>query len=120
LLLLQLVIKEIITIIMTVYCQPRCERPSERRCSSSGCNGEDGVREKKVAVNVLNKQQRTSDKGCPRFWWLGDLLTTPYQVTALLNIAQSLELGLILRNGVRSGNWKDLASGRDKRGEGGE
>jgi hypothetical protein len=42
---------------------------------------------------VLNKQQRTSDKGCSTFWCLGDLLKTLNQVTALLNIAQSSGLG---------------------------
>jgi hypothetical protein len=104
---------------MAVYCQLWCERPSERRCASSGFNGEDGVQVRQVAVNVLNKQQRTSDKGRPTFCWLGDLLTTPYQVTALLNTAQSLGPGLILRNRVRGGNWTgDLASGRDKGGWG--
>jgi hypothetical protein len=49
---------------------------SERCGAPSGCNGEDGVQVKKVAVNVLNKQQQTSDKGCPTVWWLGELLTS--------------------------------------------
>jgi hypothetical protein len=94
-------------------------RPSERCCASSGCNGGDGVQVRKVAVKVLSKQQRTSDKGCPTFWWLGYLLTTPYQVNALLNIAQSLGLGMILRNGVTGGNWTgDLGSGWYKVGKG--
>jgi hypothetical protein len=28
------------------------------------------------AGNILNKQERTSDKGCPPVWWLGVLLTS--------------------------------------------
>jgi hypothetical protein len=33
----------------------------------------------KVAANILNKQSRTTDKGCPPTWGLGMGLIAPYR-----------------------------------------
>ena len=53
------------------------------RCgASSGCDG-DGVQVRTVAVNILNKHWRTSDKGCPPVWWLRELLTTQHRNSLL-------------------------------------
>jgi hypothetical protein len=47
------------------------------RCgASSGCEGGDGHQILRVAGNILNKQLRTSDKGCPPEWWMRVLLTS--------------------------------------------
>ena len=47
------------------------------RCgASSGCEGGDGHQILRVAGNILNKQQRTSDKGCPRVRCLGEVRTS--------------------------------------------
>jgi hypothetical protein len=47
------------------------------RCEvSSGRFERDGVQVRRVADNVLNKQQQISDKGCPPVWWLCEMLTS--------------------------------------------
>ena len=46
--------------------------------ASTGCDGRDGHQILRVAGNILNKQQRTSDKSCPPVWWLDQLLTTQH------------------------------------------
>jgi hypothetical protein len=43
--------------------------------TSTGCDEGDGHQILWLAGNILNKQQRTSDKGGPPVWWLGVLLT---------------------------------------------
>ena len=54
------------------------------RCgASSGCDGGDGHQILRVAGNILNKQKRTFDKGCPPVWWLDELLTSQ-QINNLL------------------------------------
>ena len=35
--------------------------------------------EGRIAVNVLNKQSRTADKGWAPAWGLGEVLTTPHR-----------------------------------------
>jgi hypothetical protein len=41
--------------------------------ASSGCDGDD-VQVRKVAVNILKKEWRTSDNGSPPVWWLSKQL----------------------------------------------
>jgi hypothetical protein len=36
----------------------------------------------RVAENILIKQFRTADKGCPPAWWLGEVLTTLHRKNA--------------------------------------
>jgi len=49
------------------------------RCGVSlGCNGGDGFQVWKLASNILNKLQHTSEKGCLPGWWLGELVTTQH------------------------------------------
>ena len=40
----------------------------------AGCGGGGGSQILRVAGNILNKEQRTFDKGFPPVWWLGVLL----------------------------------------------
>jgi hypothetical protein len=39
----------------------------------------EGLQIWRVAVNILNKQLQTADKGCPPAWRLGRGLTTPHR-----------------------------------------
>jgi hypothetical protein len=48
---------------------------SSRRGASSGCDEGDGHQILRVAGSILNKQQWTSDRGCPPLRWLEVLLT---------------------------------------------
>jgi hypothetical protein len=54
------------------------ESLSARSGAPSGCDGADGHQVWKVVGNKLNKQQRTSDKGCPTVWRLGEVPTTQH------------------------------------------
>jgi hypothetical protein len=47
------------------------------RCgASSGCGGGKSHQILRVAGNILNKQERRFDNGCPPEWWLRVLLTS--------------------------------------------
>ena len=62
--------------VLSAYLSVRCGLPS-------GCNGENGHQIWSVVRNVLNKQYRTFDKGCPPFSWLGEFLTTQHRNSLL-------------------------------------
>jgi len=36
----------------------------------------------RVAVNILNKQSQTADRGGPPAWGMGEVLTTPHRENA--------------------------------------
>ena len=61
----------------------------------------------RVAANILNKQPRTADKGCPSAWGLGEVLTTPH-----LKNVPSYEMftqktgSSWLRRGTGGGHWR--------------
>jgi len=61
-----------------------CDAPSY-------CDGGEVVYVRKVAVNILNDQQQTSDKGCPPVWFLGEVLTTVKYFTKLRTGTDNLE-----------------------------
>jgi len=53
---------------------------------SLGCNGGVGFNVWKLASDILNKQQHTSEMGCLPGWCLGELVTTQ-QLYSLLGYA---------------------------------
>ena len=92
---------------------------SLRCCISLFCNGGDGFQVWKLASNILNKQQQTSDKGCLPVWWLGEFQTTQYHNSLLhyeiFHKASDWDCSLERCEG----NWKwDLEIGRYKEGMG--
>jgi hypothetical protein len=72
--------------------------------ASSGCGWRAVLRVRRVAVNILNKQLWTADKGWSSSLGLGVGLTTPYRKFFLLlrNVSKHLGPGLIL--------WHDLSN----------
>ena len=73
------------------------------RCGApSGCDGGDCDQIWKLPVNILNMQQRTTDKGCPPLQRLGDVLSSKQR-----NVTKNFTkfgLGRITSNDARNGN----------------
>jgi hypothetical protein len=88
--------------------------------ASSGCNVEGGHQIWRVAGIILNKEQRTSDKGCPPVWWLGELLPTE-QLTARSDTERFTKLRTGTVRLERCKGWeldRGLGGGRDEAGMG--
>jgi hypothetical protein len=55
-----------------------CVPLSPQHGASWRCGWRDGLQQCRVAVNILNKQQRINDKGWSSSWGMGVGLTTPH------------------------------------------
>jgi len=68
-------------------------------------DGGEGLQILRVAVNILNKQLQTANKGWSSSLWLGVGLTTlRHKNVTLQNISRHLRPGLIF--------WHDLSNGK--------
>jgi hypothetical protein len=70
----------------------RFDTPSKRGFTDEGplnAGGGDGLKIWRVAVNILNKQSRTTDKEWSPAWGLGDGLTTPRRKNQLVTKCQT-------------------------------
>jgi hypothetical protein len=72
---------------------------------SSGCGWKNGLQILRVAVNILNKQPRTEDKGWSSSLGVGSGANnpSPYKFNLLRNTSKRLGPGLILLHDLSNG-----------------
>ena len=63
----------------------------------------------RVATNILNKQSRTADSGCPPAWGLGELVTAPHRKNVSCREMFTRASDLDMYSGM---DWIELAQKR--------